>query len=1005
MKTTRQHHDAIIRFLDRLKHRARWLLAGAALARALTAFVLVSLAAGLSLSYGVKLVTVAALVASLGVLVVGLTAVWPLRGQWSKSQSRRHQARRVEARLPGLRGRLITVVDRVDTPGECAPGLLARAARHAEQATTLVTPADVLSSRPLQRLAAMSAGIVLVVGLVGQRLPVGPVDAWGALLGGSSAAYRMADATSAEEAAPTLVGDITLRYVFPTYTGLEPREVPNSDGTIIAPPGTTVQIQARTARPFQAAAVRVDELEPIDAQLADGRDLTASITVERSGTWTILLFEDKTVTNSRPYELRVEADAPPVVVMSETGQSVVPVDAPLGLSWNVTDDYGIVRVSIELEADGDTTETVRREPIDAALELNGVERTTPRELGLSPGDTVTLRVVAVDNDRLSGGNRGESEPLVLEVLGPRGYGKNLTRYHEKLRDVLLDALADFLEEPVPPADSREAMIAWAGRAPERLDPVKAVIEEQWGSFGSSGIDGELTRDVFEASARLFRFTLTTFDRPAEAGGRQLVRSDLNTFAELHEGAVVALETAAFVIDSMLREVGVAELARQAKKVAETAESLSAQAQESDDADALLAALDRLARQMAQLQRAAAQLSDDALSAFANNSLNQASGLMDEIRSSIARGDLEDAKAMLETLADQLAQFAESLDERQQRSEQQDNELSERFEALMEDLDRLAEDQEILATELAQAQEALGSDFAERMSLWAKLDPLAVAFEENGQAALSGVGDGREWPSYIIRQITDLAGLAAGSRDSVMARDVDGATRRVLEVGRDLPYVQRFVDRLTTRATPPEGQAVVDGHLDKMAELQAEMMAILDALQTEPADSNPDLAEATRALSERQSILGEAQRELAAEVKLVENALPVATGEAGQSMGQAGEEMEQAQGAVEMGYAMSAEGHQRRAVDKVRETQEHLQQAMEKQSQMQQSMAQMRGERGGEAGDQHGDGPSTSEPDIPAPELFQTAEAYREALLEGMAGEVPQEFEALKRRFYEDLVRQ
>ena len=124
-----------------------------------------------------------------------------------------------------------------------------------------------------------------------------------------------------------------------------------------------------------------------------------------------------------------------------------------------------------------------------------------------------------------------------------------------------------------------------------------------------------------------------------------------------------------------------------------------------------------------------------------------------------------------------------------------------------------------------------------------------------------------------------------------------------------------------------------------------------------------------------------------------------------SMGQAGEEMEQAQGAVEMGYAMSAEGHQRRAVDKVRETQEHLQQAMEKQSQMQQSMAQMRGERGGEAGDQHGDGPSTSEPDIPAPELFQTAEAYREALLEGMAGEVPKEFETLKRRFYEDLVRQ
>ena len=170
--------------------------------------------------------------------------------------------------------------------------------------------------------------------------------------------------------------------------------------------------------------------------------------------------------------------------------------------------------------------------------------------------------------------------------------------------------------------------------------------------------------------------------------------------------MVALETAAFVIDSMLREVGVAELARQAKKVADTAERLSAQAQRvTMQMRSSLRSTDLLGS--LQLQRAASKLSDDALASFANSSLNQASGMMGEIRSAIANGELEDAKSMLVTLADQLAQFAESLaDERQQRSEQQDNELSERFEALMEDLEKLAADQEILATELAQAQEAL-----------------------------------------------------------------------------------------------------------------------------------------------------------------------------------------------------------------------------------------------------------------------------------------------------------
>ena len=117
-------------------------------------------------------------------------------------------------------------------------------------------------------------------------------------------------------------------------------------------------------------------------------------------------------------------------------------------------------------------------------------------------------------------------------------------------------------------------------------------------------------------------------------------------------------------------------------------------------------------------------------------------------------------------------------------------------------------------------------------------------------------------------------------------------------------------------------------------------------------------------------------------------------------------MGRAHDALDLGEAIPGEGHQRRAIDLVRETAEHLQQSMEKQSQMQQSMAAMRGEQRGENGDEHGDSQTTAtEPEIPAPELFKTAEAYREALLEGMAGEVPEEFEALKKRFYEDLVRQ
>jgi hypothetical protein len=185
----------------------------------------------------------------------------------------------------------------------------------------------------------------------------------------------------------------------------------------------------------------------------------------------------------------------------------------------------------------------------------------------------------------------------------------------------------------------------------------------------------------------------------------------------------------------------------------------------------------------------------------------------------------------------------------------------------------------------------------------------------------------------------------------------------------------------------------------------ELSALLAELESVPGESNPELEDATRALARAQAGLYDRQRGLGQEVKTIENALPVATGEAAKSMARAGQAMELSADALDQAVAVSAEGHQRRAVDLVRETAEHLKKSMEDQAKMQQSMAAMRGEQKAQQGDEGGDSPSSAEPEIPAPELFKTNADYRRALLEGMAGDVPSEFEALKKRFYEDLVHQ
>ena len=89
--------------------------------------------------------------------------------------------------------------------------------------------------------------------------------------------------------------------------------------------------------------------------------------------------------------------------------------------------------------------------------------------------------------------------------------------------------------------------------------------------------------------------------------------------------------------------------------------------------------------------------------------------------------------------------------------------------------------------------------------------------------------------------------------------------------------------------------------------------------------------------------------------------------------------------------------------------------MKQYQQMQQQMQQMQGQ-GQEQGEQDPQNQSGKDQEgreqdkfehmeLPAPEEHMTPQEYRKALLEGMSDDVPEEFKALKERYYEELVNQ
>ncbi len=1002
--------------LGRLGARERLLLAARAALQVLAALLGTTVLASALLSAGLGRVPALGWVVGVGGLLCWFAFALPLLRRWRAAGDLLEQARRLERVVPALRSRLLTSVERAPEveagTARFSTALWARALGQARALSEAVAPAAVWPARALRPAGALLGGVALISLLAGVVLPVGPAEAMAALWSGNSATVRLAAAEPVQKGERALVGDIVLYYVYPDYTGLEPIEIPNSDGTIHAPPGTQVTITARTAEPFEAAAIQSYERPPVDAELKGGRDLSATLVVEGEGTWRFLLFAGREARSSSDYRIEVEADAPPVVTTQRSAVESA-VDQTIDLGWQATDDYGVDRVTIELEQDGKVTEQELRDPIDISRALAGQLGKTPRELGLRPGDEATLRVVAWDNDPQAGSKRGSSPDVKLSVVGPRGRGARLAQYHLALRDALLVALADFLEDPMPPGDDNEAMSRWGERARPRLDRVREIVEDQWRGEVPDGIDGTLVQRVLESAARLLRFTQTAFD---PSSGRSASDRDLATFADLHAQQVASLEMAVWMLDSLLRADALQKVAERAEELAQEASELLELTNTDASQSELLSRLDQLERLMQRLQEEAARLAEGQLKEFVNSRAREAHDMMSEIRAAIAEGRMEEAREMIERLSEMLSQMADGLNEQLAASQETDDELAQRMKQLDSDLQQLEKDQDALADELARTREQEGQGVQKVVSAWEKLDPLAARASTLACDAAGRPEVGAGWRAGAIRKLDMTCAASQDLQGAVRARDVERSMEALESAQLQHRMASDQVENERTRPRGggdpvPPGVPLAASDLQAMAPALAEIQKILDELQRQNVSMSPELQRKARELAGKQGELRSREQKLAQDVQAAERAMPTGDGSAQRAMEQAGAAMEQAQGALEEGDALGGEGNQRHAADQVGAARRILQQQQQEARQMQAAMQQMQGRGGDKEGGQSRGGQDSQQQvgqrqiEIPAPESFQTPEAYRRALLEGMEAEVPDEYQALKQRYYEELVRQ
>ncbi len=222
-----------------------------------------------------------------------------------------------------------------------------------------------------------------------------------------------------EAAELPFVDRLELEYVFPAYTGLEPRQIEDG-GDIAVLRGTTVRLRVHST--LATTSGRIVRGEQDGAPLAVNEDgtLSGSFEVREDGTYRIDLASPagNLVSASPQYAIDVLDDEAPVVSFSKPGRDLraTSIDEVF-VEAEADDDFGVARLELVYAVNGGVEKSVRLAAGAgrSAKEMSAGHTFFLEELGLQPGDVVSYFARATDNDTVTGAKTATSDIYFVQI--------------------------------------------------------------------------------------------------------------------------------------------------------------------------------------------------------------------------------------------------------------------------------------------------------------------------------------------------------------------------------------------------------------------------------------------------------------------------------------------------------------------------------------------------------------------------------------------------------------
>lgn len=307
---------------------------------------------------------------------------------------------------------------------------------HIDRTTTRLTSLDLSSFYPIQNLRKYFT--ITVAGFILASLTL-------IFLPGNFQKYLFSfNLTPMKTGAHLELADIEITLQYPEYTKLPPQIIKGTKGNISAIKGTAVKFQAESVSSFEKGSLIIENGISVPVTKSDGK-IRANFTVLGSGSF--IIKESSRDLVSETFRIMAEEDKTPIVkISSPLGETVeLGSEDKMDIFYEAEDDFSISKLTLSWENQREQSELPIKTKDQDTNTIEGRLTWGPRGINPANGDTIKLKVLAYDNDTISGPKVGVSNSITIKLKDARSKHKETLNFAEQLMEELIDILGDEID--------------------------------------------------------------------------------------------------------------------------------------------------------------------------------------------------------------------------------------------------------------------------------------------------------------------------------------------------------------------------------------------------------------------------------------------------------------------------------------------------------------------------------------------------------------------------------